>query len=437
VIKAFSQTGPTEGTYARTWAEESLDFGTASGQAERIFILSNVAEEPWKTKDISDFVFKAGATWSSRNGDPVEPTHNMPVQRRNQLPNPSAKIGKEELYGLKTDPPVREDVMTGVGLQKYAPNRSKGGKPQTVGGYSVSITQLKYGQTGEVTGSVVLQAQDPRNQAGQVSSLFCKDGATRPVGEVTQSDESAFRISIDADVCQLGPATMQQCERSGCPIIERVSGEVNVTFGWRQFNSTAPVDIRTPGIQAYIDTMPDSLEEAMNFGAGTAIPDTTGIPGDEGSDSGDDSGGFSNTGKTLDSCACTCDELAANDAAAVDFKARIAAGEQPSMNEISGFNRCFSTCQRQYMVCRMEEADAKDQAEEQASEQASEQARQKVPPCDCSCASLADFDKNAQDLQNQFAAGQTVSNEALEGLVRCAQDCQSEHLACRMQGLNQ
>ena len=432
VIKAFSQTGPSEGTYARTWAEESLDFGTSSGLAERVFILSNVAEEPWKTREISEFSFKAGATYSTRNGEPAEPTHNMPVQRKTRPPNPAAKIGKEALYGLKTDPPVREDGMTGVGLQKYVPNRSKGGKPKTAGGYSVAINQLKYGQTGEVLGSVVLQAQDPRNQAGPVSSLVCKDAATKPIGEVTQSDESAFRITIDTDVCQLGPGTMQQCEDSGCPVIEHVSAEVNVSFGWRQFNSTAPVDIRTKGIEAYIDTMPDSLEEAMTFGAGTAIPDTTGIPGDGEGDSSGDSSGSSSVGGSLQPCTCTCDELAATDAAAIEFKARMAAGEQPSMSEISGFNRCTATCQREYMVCRMEEADAKKRAEEEAREQL----KQSAEPCDCSCDALASFDKQAKELQSRFEAGGTVPNEALQGLVRCAQECQAQHLACRTQGLN-
>jgi len=425
VIKAFSQTGPTEGNYARTWAGEYLDFGTTSGEAERIFILSNVAEEPWKTKAISEFSLKVGATWSSRNGEPAEPTHNMPIQRKSKPPNPDAKVGKEELYGLKTDSPVREDGITSVGLQKYGPNRAKGGKPQTAGGYSVAINDLKYGQTGDVLGSVVLQAQDPRNQAGPVTSLLCKDGTTKPIGEVTRSDESAFRITIDADVCQMGPTTMKQCEESGCPVVEHVSGEVNVAFGWRQFNSTAPVDIRTRGIEAYIDTMPDSLEEAMKFGAGTAVPDTTGEP-DEGV--GDNSGS-SGTSGILEGCACTCDELAANDAAAEEFKARMASGESPSMSEISGFNRCTSTCRREYMICRMEEAEEQKKAEEKAREQA----RQSAEPCDCSCAALSDFDEQSRDLQNQLATGGNVSTEALQGLIRCAQECQAEHLACRMQ----
>lgn len=271
-------------------------------------------------------------------------------------------------------------------------------------------------------GSIVLQPSDPRNQGGPVSSLACKDGATKPVGEVTRSDETAFRITIDADVCQLGPETMKQCEESGCPVVERVNGEVHVSFGWRQFNSTAPVDIRTPGIRAYIDTMPDSLEKAMKFGAGTAIPDSAGAPGEnEGS-----IGGSSAQGGHLEPCACTCDELTANDAAAIEFKARMAAGEQPSMSEISGFSRCTSTCQREYMICRMAQAEEQERAEEEALERA----RQSAGPCDCSCAALADFDQRARNLQGTFEAGGRVSNDAIEGLVRCAQECRQQRLAC-------
>jgi len=430
LIKAFTQTGPTPGTYARTWSEETIDFGPGSGTAERILILSSVAEEPWKTRDIKDFTLKAGLTHSTLNGEPAEPTDQMPVPRKFKPPKSVGEMGREEFYGLKDEPLSRQDVVTGVGLQKYVPNRSQGAKPATEGGYSVSITELSYGQTGEVKGSVVLQAQDPRNQGGMISSLACKDGAEKPVGEVTQSDESAFRIKVDADVCLAGPTTMKQCEQSGCPVVDHVNGEVTVAFGWRQFNSSAPVDIRTKGVEAYIDSMPDSMAEAMRHGAGTAIPDMSGGGGADGAGPGSDSGGSSGAGDSLEPCACTCQELAATDAAGERYKQQMAAGEQPTMSQVSNLGRCTTECQREYMICRMEESERKKEAEERAREEA----RQNAEPCDCSCAGLADFDARTRKLQEQFAAGGTVPTDALQDLVRCAEECQSEHLACRMQG---
>ena len=103
--------------------------------------------------------------------------------------------------------------------------------------------------------------------------------------------------------------------------------------------------VRTKGIQAYIDTMPDSLEQAMTFGAGTAIPDSTGMLDGEGGGSGEphDPSSSGSDGE-IAACACSCDELAATDVASEDFKARIAAGEEPSMAELSGFMRCANTC---------------------------------------------------------------------------------------------
>jgi hypothetical protein len=430
LIKAFTQTGPTAGTYARTWSEETIDFGPSSGTAERILILSNVAEEPWKTRDVSGFKLKAGLTHSTLNGEPAEPTDQMPVQRKTNPPKSIGEIGKEELYGLQTEPPIGKDVMTGVGLHPYVPRRSQGARPGISGGYSVSITGLAYGQTGAVKGAVVLQAQDPRSQGGIISSLVCKDAADKPVGEVVKSDESAFQVRVDADVCQAGPSTARQCERSGCPVVDHVNGTVTVAFGWRQFNSTAPVDIRTRGVQAYIDTMPDSLQEAMRHGVGTAIPDLTGGPGGDGVGPGGDGDGSSVSDGLQEPCACTCEELAATDAAGAEYKARMAAGEQPTMSQVSNLGRCVTECQREYMMCRMEESEREKEAEEKAREEA----RQNAEPCDCSCAGLADFDARTKELQEQVATSGTVALDAVQELARCAEDCQSEHLACRMQG---
>ena len=226
------------------------------------------------------------------NGKPAEPVEQLPVPRQRQKAvNPSKPIGKEELYGLQTDPPSPDSGLKGFSLNTYTPNRNKGAKPKP-GGYGVLIHKMEYGKTGSVTGVVTLNDNDPRLRKGPIASNFCKDGGTKPIGEVIQSDEDAVRISVDADLCQAGPSTMQQCERGGCPVVDHLTSEVSIAFGWRQFSDTAPTDIRTPGIQRYINTMPDSLQEAMNFGANTALPDFDDFSatGGDGDGSGDDDG---------------------------------------------------------------------------------------------------------------------------------------------------
>jgi hypothetical protein len=425
ILKPFSQTGPSLGTYARTWATDMLDFKSSGAVAEKIYILSNVAELPWKTKAVTGYTLKIGLANSTLNGEPAEPMHHRPIQRKTALKNPMGKVGKEELYGLQTDPPLPSDTLAGIALNRYVSDRNKGAKASTVGGYEIAITGLQYGQTGPIRGIVALQASDPRNRTGPVSSVFCKGASTTPIGEATRSDEKALRISIDADVCQAGPTTMKQCERNGCPVVDHVVGEVNVSFGWRQFSSTAPTDIRTPGIERYIETMPDSIEEAMRFGANTAIPDTTASPGD----SGDSNGASNSASGALEPCACTCEELAANDAAAADFKARIAAGAEPSMDDISGFSRCATSCQRQYMICRMDQAEAEKRAEKEKREQESGSEQD----CDCSCAQMTANNERASELEKQFVSGADISMEDIEGLTRCAQVCRQQHLACIME----
>jgi hypothetical protein len=232
-------------------------------------------------------------------------------------------------------------------------------------------------------------------------------------------------------LCLAGPTTLKQCEQdNGCPVVDHVKADVSMAFGWRQFNSTAPTDIRTPGIQRYINTMPNSLEEALQFGANTALPDTDfseprpdpDDPGDPGSSSED-----SGTGGALPPCACTCEEHAANEAAAEEFKARIAAGEEPDMAEIAGFSRCPNACQREYMICIME----KDQENRAANEARREDRREMAAEdCDCSCAAMDEFQQKAKRLGEQFSDGITVSQEEIIRLTVCAQKCQPQHMAC-------
>lgn len=428
VIKPFSQTGPAAGNYARTWAANSLDFGESSGTAEHVYILSNVAEQPWKTKDITGYAIKIGIASSTLNGGPAEPVGPLPAQRKTRTKNPLRKIGRDELYGLQTDPTIPDDTVKGFSVLKYAPNRSKGAKAVTSGGYAIQINKLDYKQTGPVTGIVALEPDDPRNQGGSISSIHCKGAVTRPIGTVTQSDENAFRISIDTDLCQAGPQTIQQCAGGGCPVVDHASAKVTMAFGWRQFNSTAPTDIRTAGIQRYIETMPNSLEEGMRFGANSAIPDTGQTSGNGGEGDADD-GTSNSAGATVGACACTCEELAASDARGAELKARVQAGDKAAMARIIGLNRCTSTCQREYMICRL----GQSKAEADAKKKALSSARGTAQSCDCSCEALAATDSRAKELQSQFAAGSNVPRKDIISLTRCAEVCRDQHMACRMQ----
>ena len=156
-------------------------------------------------------------------------------------------IGKEELYGLQTNSPAPEIGPKGFTLNTYTPNRSKGVKANA-GGYGLLLHEVEYGKTGSMKGIVTVKPDAPGSGEGVIASNLCKDRGTRPIGKIIQSDEDALRISVDADLCKADSSTIQQCE-NGCPVVDHLSADVNIAFGWRQFGPTAPTDIRTPGIQ--------------------------------------------------------------------------------------------------------------------------------------------------------------------------------------------
>jgi hypothetical protein len=369
---------------------------------------------------------KIGVCTSTANGNPAEPICQMQVPRKRQQPvNPAKPIGKEELYGLKTDPPAPDTGVKGLRFGPYSPNRSKGAKA-VPGGYGIVFHKLEYGRTGAVTGIVTHESNGPNAGGAIISSSVCKDPA-KPIGKVIQSDEDALRISLDADLCEAGPGNLKQCE-NGCPVVDHLTAEVNIPFGWRQFSETAPTDIRTPGIERYINTMPDSLEEAMNFGANTALPDLDVLPGNSGTGGGSADNPGSSTAKPLP-CACTCAELAAAEAQGMALRRQIDAGGNPSMVGLGDLTRCSVPCQKEYMICRMDA----DRVEKQQQELLRQQ-KVDALNCDCSCGSIAGRHKRAQALENNIMSGAPVSEQNIFELSHCATKCQKEMIDCAVKG---
>jgi hypothetical protein len=436
IYKTFSQTGPSAGKYARTWPLEGIDFGTGGGaSAERTYILSNLAVKPWKTKTYFDLLLKVAATDSTLKGKPAEPVGPLAPLRKKGAGKPVTSLGdlgKEELYGHNTNPIIKDDSIKGFSVLRYAPNRFQGGKAVTEGGYGVQINGLEYGDTGPVYGVVAHISMESGNGGGVVSSVLCKPaGAERPaIGEVIQSDEDAFRITLDTDLCKAGPDTLKQCD-NGCPVVDHMTAELNMAFGWRQFNKTAPVDIVTPGVQRYINTMPDSFQEAMRFGAGTALPEdgaspaTPGQPGPGGT-------GTSTGGQIIGSaCLCTCEEQSALQARGEELRAQLDAGGDAAAAwaEINSQMGCFDSCRREYMICTFEEDERQKEAEKQA---ALEQQQEDMAACDCSCEAITALTKRAAVLSDQQAAGGSIAMQEIQSLSTCFSACQNEVISCSM-----
>jgi len=435
VFKTFSQTGPSAGRYARTWPLEAVDLGAGGTDVERTYILSNVAVKPWTTQTYFDLELKIGATLSTVKGQPAEPVSPMRPPRTTTAPvkpKQLSELTRRDMYGLETDPPVRDDTIKGFSVLPYAPGRSEGGKAILQGGYAVQINNLDFGETGPVFGAVVPSDNPIAKDGGVVSSLFCKGASESPIGEVLQSDEDALVIKLKTDLCKAGPSTARQCETSGCPVVDNMTGEVNMAFGWRQFATTAPTDIITPGVRRYVATMPGSWQEAMRFGAGTALPedDWPGAPGGNQTSPQGQGGGGSGGQLNGADCACSCEERKAFEDRGAALKAELDADGDPqaALAEVSGrMMTCNNTCRREYMICIMEE-DAARKAEEDAAKARREEALTQA--CDCSCDALKELMTQGQAMEKDFAAQGRIDLEKIEQISHCMNACQQEMMGC-------
>jgi hypothetical protein len=171
--------------------------------------------------------------------------------------------------------------------------------------------------------------------------------------------------------------------------------------------------------------MPDSLQEALNFGAGTAMP----AAGDA-AEGASGSGTSSNSGGSLSApCACTCEEYEATRAEASAIKARIDAGGEAAMADLGRLNRCQASCQNEYLSSVFQAEKAAKEERELAQQAAEERA---AADCDCSCEGIDRVVARGREIEAQFAAGGQVSTEELADLTRCSQARQQDMLNCAM-----
>ncbi len=427
--KAFVQHGPAQGLYARTWPSEDID-PQGSAVVERIYVLSNVAVDPWKTKTLKNLTFKVGVSSGVVKGVPAQPVQQLNVPRKGAAINPVQRVGPTQLYGLQTNPPLPATGLLGLSL--FEPKRESTGTPVTT--YTMTFRNLRYGMTGPVRGMIAASSNSADLGRDIVSSAVCKSGPNTVIGEVVQSDEDALHIRLNASLCRAGSDTTAECgSPAGCPVVDTVTGEHHIAFGWRQFPETAATDILTRGTQRYINTMPDSWQEAMTFGVGSELPDSDDpsfVPGPGSITSGTGNGSVGGR-KTLPNCSCSCDEREQSEQAARELKARHNSGIEMSMAELAAVTRCSNTCQREYMVCAMQADDAR-KAKKKAARREAE--RKLSANCDCSCEGIALFLQQSKALQQAPAIGKSADINAIMQLSQCATTCHEPMMTCYKEG---
>ena len=149
----------------------------------------------------------------------------------------------------------------------------------------------------------------------------------------------------------------------------------------------------------------------------------TGKPREDSPTPGTPTGG----GGAIKDCACTCEEYEATSHAAEEMKQREAAGEKAEISTVMSLMSCHSTCQREYMICAMEQGDR---------EKAARKEKQKVElseagkDCDCSCAELQNLEAKTAEILGQMQSGNQSAMQEMQKLGQCMSVCQSALMRC-------
>jgi hypothetical protein len=290
---------------------------------------------------------------------------------------------------------------------------------------------ISFGQTGRIHAAVYKTA----NKGNPLlMSTYCSADADLKAVEILDSNDGGLVLRVNTDLCEVPEPANKFCNsQPTCPLRDHLITTMTLALGREHFAETAPVHVLTPGTKFDIDlyyrygvpTESFVSPSAPSSSSGSSSGTTSG-PAPSGSGTSA-TGASTSSGGTLDSCACSCEELA-------DFDSRGEVAKKVGDNDATmalanQMMACMGQCQREYMICRLEADEAEKQKKELSAKQEAE-ARQKN--CDCSCEAVEDMLSRSRELEKQISAGGAVWNEEAAQLIQCASACQQEMLACAM-----
>jgi hypothetical protein len=419
--KPFVKSGPQNLRYIKNWTESGIGF---TGSGRRIIAVSNVAKDAEKTRPISksdQVKLRVGIVEAKgADGRQYDPPNSVTIGSPGMI-----TMSPENLYGITKSPApagMRLSVSVAVKGDDLGYAAVWMAEPPSLG-YKGPYKGVMSGPTG---GSRVIM------------SSLCARHSDGVIGQITRFDRDHLWIDFDADLCEM---TIPPRLDGRYPKVDHFKASLRFPFGWRYSAENSPVDIVTPGMQIFIDRHAKRLPMVLS---GTwNNPDSTPNPGTATTTSGPGSAnpggppgaapssGGSSSGGALDSCTCSCEELADFDSRAEEAKKL---DDNDAMKALaSQMMGCMGQCQREYMICRMDSGEAEKQKKELVRKQEAEVRQAK---CDCSCEALDDLVSRGQEfekqLQKQFAEGGSISNENILQLTQCYSACQQEAIACAM-----
>ena len=228
---------------------------------------------------------------------------------------------------------------------------------------------------------------------------------------VDEFTDLVFRASYNGTLCRLKE---WKPNKEYCPNPIPVSGKIIKAFAGTRLPGNNMVIERTVGTEMYRKAAERALSE---WSSSSSDPEAPG--------SGPTTPGTSSGERLTLECACTCEERANTVLRGEDIKTRHEAGEDTSAGEVMGLMRCASACQREYMICAMEESEQ---------EKAAEAARTEINPddCDCSCTALNDLQSRTAELVQGLQSGNPSAMDEMQKLGQCMSVCQNEFMSCSM-----
>ncbi|MGB5341261.1 MAG: hypothetical protein WBP67_04150, partial [Thermoanaerobaculia bacterium] len=341
-------TGPTEGTWARTWELPPAGYGE---EGDATFILTNAAVEPWKTKKADGVTVRFGF---SRTEDQEGKTRGPAGAEHIRVPVPLPDFMRLRTYGIDPSPLPPE-----VGLQfPLAPisipqdDGSSGESPISAPGFRVLADPRKpipLGYTGPLYGSVMIL--DPENPMGMSSSgtaAFCRSRDEMKdlqlIGQVLRAEEDQLKVHIQVDICevQLGSPAPPK-------VVDRIDAIVVLPFGWRYFEQP-PLDEITPGVEIFVERFHARLEGRIGgrwpyagpMSGPTPSPTDggVGVPGLGGM------GGSSSSGGDVADCDCSCEGFQ-------EFKELGRQKDDPEAQEkLQAMGACAMKCMGSWIGCK-------------------------------------------------------------------------------------
>lgn len=242
-------------------------------------------------------------------------------------------------------------------------------------------------------------------------------GAVNPGSLVVEEfTDLVFRARYSGTLCRL----KEMDPKKPCPNPIPVNGQIVKAFAGTRLPGNHMAIERTEGTEMYRKANEQGLAEWS---------DTTSDPEEQGDESTDpgDSGG---TGKMILDCACTCEERDEFIRLGEDIKARMDAGEDAAAGQIMGLMRCQAPCQREYMICVMEDNE-RQEAAEKAEEALLEESAGPFDNCTCGCDTLQKINVRKAQLEAEFNPSDPSLMKEVMSMSTCFQSCMSEFMQCK------